>query len=138
MARVHPGPAAPAPERGRSGDGQRHLHHIVEGGLPLLRGGHRARLYEVGDGADAERLLAGARGVGIEGGGLHLHGEHAELAPLERAGDAGLAVKAVGGEQVAHAVAQAPARALGGGGAEQAVIRDGRKGAAGDELAGIV
>ena len=71
-----------------SRDGQGDLHHIMERGLALLRRGDRAGFEQVGDRADAQRLLVRARRIGVQRRGLHLHRERAQLAPLERAGNA--------------------------------------------------
>ena len=86
---------------------ERDRDHLHEGILPLLARELLGAVDVIGDREQAERALAGAGGVHVQAGGLHLNGEDAHLLPL--VGPVGaVVVEIVGGEDVAdvqlHAV----------------------------------
>ena len=87
----------------------------------------------IGDREQAERALAGAGGVHVQAGGLHLDGEHAHLLPLVGAVTA-VVVEVVGREHVAHVQRDAIGGRRGDGLAEQRVVRDRRERAVEAEL----
>ena len=89
------------------GSVERDRDHLHEGILPLFARQFLGAIDVVRDREQAERALAGAGGVHIQAGGLHLNGEDAHLLPL--VGPVGaVVVEIVGGEDVAdvqlHAV----------------------------------
>ena len=123
--------------RARLRQRQRDAHHIGEGCLPLKGGGVLLGVQQaVADGADAQRLFAGAGGGAVEGGGFHLHAQHAHACPFRAR--LRIVVEDVAGENVAHVVAQALSLAQVGGTAHQLVGGDGGIGAGQAVLMGEV
>ena len=88
---------------------QSHLHHGGESGLALVGGGLHALQDMVGDGADAEASFAGAGGIQVQGGGLHLQSHDAHLVQAVDTGQTlgqvlQVIVEHIGGVDVAHMV----------------------------------
>ena len=90
----------------------------------------------VGDRAEGKSALFRIGGVAVEGGGLHLDGEHAHVRPLERR--VRRVVERVGRVEVADVHADAELLRRFNGGGEQLKVRDGGKCAAKAVLRGVV
>ena len=89
-------------------------------------------------GAKAEGPFPGKGGVGVKGGGLHLHGHHAHALPQVHLAAAGGGVEVIGGEEVAHFDIRAMLPGGFHGGGEQGEVRDGGKAALQAELVYII